>query len=171
MKAKGSTLRSRCSDSYFDEMPPEVRRRAEEWFAKFRDRWEWNLPNWRLAILVGQARRLALNPPSSAWGRSMLAKRGGRALQRSRRERRAISMQEGIALLRAPKKPKKGATPRVGARSRSRLNDERPLFGSPEKVSQSDSMGGPSPEVHAMHTLLDPPGCRCYYCAWPYHER
>jgi hypothetical protein len=29
----------------------------------------------------GQAKRLALDPPTSAWGRSMLAKRGGYATQ------------------------------------------------------------------------------------------
>jgi hypothetical protein len=44
------------------------------------------MPDWRMGILVGQARRLALNPPDSAWGRSMLAARGGPALQRRRRE-------------------------------------------------------------------------------------
>jgi hypothetical protein len=37
---------------------------------------------WRFAILVGQAKWLALNPPDSAWGRLMLAKRGGHAVQR-----------------------------------------------------------------------------------------
>jgi hypothetical protein len=40
------------------------------------------LPPWRFAILCGQARRLALNPPDSAWGHRMLAKRGGLAVQR-----------------------------------------------------------------------------------------
>ena len=40
------------------------------------------MPRWRFAILVGQAKRLALNPPTSDWGRSMLAKRGGYAVQR-----------------------------------------------------------------------------------------
>jgi hypothetical protein len=34
------------------------------------------------AIYCGQAKRLALNPPTSSWGRSMLAKRGGLAVQR-----------------------------------------------------------------------------------------
>ena len=31
---------------------------------------------------MGQAKRLALNPPTSEWGRCMLAKRGGYAVQR-----------------------------------------------------------------------------------------
>ena len=43
------------------------------------------MPPWRFAILVAQAKRLALTPPDSAWGRSMLAKRGGRAVQQTYR--------------------------------------------------------------------------------------
>jgi len=35
-----------------------------------------------ICILVGQAKRLALNPPTSAWGRTMLGKRGGLAVQK-----------------------------------------------------------------------------------------
>jgi hypothetical protein len=49
---------------------------------KILEKWGRDLPPWRFAILVGQAKRLALNPPTSAWGRSMLAKRGGLAVQR-----------------------------------------------------------------------------------------
>jgi hypothetical protein len=67
---------------YFLDLPPEVRRSAYRWLDRFCKRWRGDLPGWRLAILVGQARRLALNPPTSAWGRSMLAKRGGLAVQR-----------------------------------------------------------------------------------------
>jgi len=40
---------------------------------------------WILPILVGQARRLAKNPPTSAWGKSMHAKRGGYAVQQNYR--------------------------------------------------------------------------------------
>ena len=74
--------RDRNPGEYFDELPPDARIRAYEWLTRFRKRWAGNLPSWRLAILVGQARRLALNPPDSAWGRKMLAKRGGLAVQR-----------------------------------------------------------------------------------------
>jgi hypothetical protein len=45
-------------------------------------RWGRDLPQGSFAILVGQAKRLALNPPTSDWGRTMLAKRGGYAVQR-----------------------------------------------------------------------------------------
>lgn len=60
-------------------------RTAEQYLWKFCQRWGNDLPSWRRAILVGQAKRLAVNPPDSAWGRRMLAKRGGLAAQRRRR--------------------------------------------------------------------------------------
>jgi hypothetical protein len=50
--------------------------------SRFCRRWGNDLPSWRYALLVGQAKRLALHPPDSAWGRRMLAKRGGLAAQR-----------------------------------------------------------------------------------------
>ena len=66
---------------YFQDLPWEVQRAARMWLWRFCQKWGGDLPPWRFAILVGQAKRLALNPPSSAWGRSMLAKRGGKAVQ------------------------------------------------------------------------------------------
>jgi len=77
--------RSRNPRGYFQDLPALIQRRAYHWLGKFCKRWGSNLPPWRLALLVGQARRLALNPPTSAWGRSMLAKRGGLAVQRKYR--------------------------------------------------------------------------------------
>ena len=70
---------------YFQDLPWEAQQSACRWLWQFRQRWGRDLPQWRLAILVGQAKRLALNPPTSAWGRSMLAKRGGKAVQRQYR--------------------------------------------------------------------------------------
>jgi hypothetical protein len=70
----------------FDDLPMSLRWKAEGWFAHFCRRWQGNLPGWRRAILIGRARWLALNPPTSEWGRSMLAKRGGYAVQNSYRE-------------------------------------------------------------------------------------
>jgi hypothetical protein len=67
---------------YFNGLPRELQYVAYQWLNKFISRWHRDLPPWRLAILVGQAKRLALNPPNSKWGRSMLAKRGGQAVQR-----------------------------------------------------------------------------------------
>ena len=69
----------------FDDLPLEERWRAEGWLGEFCRRWKGDLPTWRLAILAGQARRLARTSPEqrSQWGRTMLAKRGGYAVQRS----------------------------------------------------------------------------------------
>jgi len=58
---------------YFQDLDWPVRQRAYYWLGVFCKRWGRNLPLWRLAILVGQAKRLAKNPPTSAWGRSKLA--------------------------------------------------------------------------------------------------
>src|SRR5712692_3373806 len=69
----------------FDDLPPHLRARAEVLFQRFCDRRRGRLEPWLRAILCGQARRLAVNPPSSAWGRKMLAKRGGYARQRQAR--------------------------------------------------------------------------------------
>lgn len=74
--------RGRNPKGYFRDLPWEARNKAYWWLHRFVARWGRNLPAWRFAILVGQAKRLALNPPTSAWGRSMLAKRGGLAVQR-----------------------------------------------------------------------------------------
>jgi len=67
---------------YFADLPHPVRERARRWLSIFRRRWHGNLPGWRLGILIGQARRLARNPPASDWGRSMKARKGGYAVQR-----------------------------------------------------------------------------------------
>ena len=72
----------RNPNGYFEDLPWLVRQRAYAWLGYFCKRWRRNLPGWRFAILVGQAKRLAVNPPTSKWGRSMLAKRGGKAVQR-----------------------------------------------------------------------------------------
>lgn len=74
--------RGRNPKGYFQDLPWEVRNRAYQWLFRLCSKWGRDLPAWRFAILVGQAKRLALNPPTSAWGRSMLAKRGGNAVQR-----------------------------------------------------------------------------------------
>lgn len=71
--------------SYFQDLPWDVRQRAYQWlnrFIKRREATHGGVPDWLFAIYVGQAKRLALNPPTSSWGRSMLAKRGGLAVQR-----------------------------------------------------------------------------------------
>jgi len=78
-------FRKRKREGYFQGLPRELQYIAYQWLQRFVTRWRHDLPQWRLAILVGQAKRLALNPPTSEWGRSMLAKRGGLAVQRKYR--------------------------------------------------------------------------------------
>jgi hypothetical protein len=77
-------FRGRNPRGYFEDLPWEAKRRARELLHRFCERWRGNLPKWRFAILVGQAKRLARTTPEerSAWGRKMLAKRGGYAVQR-----------------------------------------------------------------------------------------
>lgn len=70
---------------FFNDLPPEARLRAWWWFGKLCERWRGNLPQWHRAILAGRAKWLALNPPTSEWGRSMAAKKGGYAVQRKYR--------------------------------------------------------------------------------------
>jgi hypothetical protein len=77
--------RGRKKWGLFHGLPREVKHVAHQWLHRFVTRWGRDLPAWRFAILVGQAKRLALNPPSSQWGRSMLAKRGGLAVQKKYR--------------------------------------------------------------------------------------
>jgi hypothetical protein len=69
-------------NGYFNDLPPQARMRAWQLLGKFEAKWRGNLPQWRKAILISQAKRLALNPPTSEWGRSMRAKKGGYAVQR-----------------------------------------------------------------------------------------
>jgi hypothetical protein len=78
-------FRGRNPRGYFQDLPWETRQRAYEWLNKFVTRRKVRLgfvPRWLFAIYVGQAKRLALNPPTATWGRSMLARRGGYAVQR-----------------------------------------------------------------------------------------
>jgi len=74
-------FRRHGGSGYFHGLPTEVQYVAYRWLDKFIAKWRYDLPSWRLAILVGQAKRLALNPPTSKWGRCMLAMRGGLAAQ------------------------------------------------------------------------------------------
>ena len=87
MKILGFARRPRrYKRDLFDDLPLEIRWRAEGWLAEFCRRWKGNLPSWRRAILIGRARWLALNPPTSEWGRAMLARLGGLRVQELYRE-------------------------------------------------------------------------------------
>jgi len=88
MKIEGlSNYRGRNPHGYFQDLPWKVRQRAYAWLSRFLKRHPY-CPRWRFAILVGQAKRLALmsDDELSAWGRSMQAKHGGYAVQRRYRQ-------------------------------------------------------------------------------------
>ena len=77
-------------DSYRKPAPPgspfaaltwPQQRAAEQLLWKWCMKWGADLPPWRLAILVSRARRLALHPLTSAWGKRMRCRRGGLAAQ------------------------------------------------------------------------------------------
>jgi hypothetical protein len=78
-------FRGRNPRGYFEDLSWDVRQRVYAWLDKFVARRTTRfgyVPRWLFPIYVGQARRLALNPPTSSWGHKMLAKRGGFAVQR-----------------------------------------------------------------------------------------
>src|SRR6516225_10972123 len=75
----------------FDDLPFEAQQEAMSRYWRSCQKWGRDLPGWRRAILIGQARRWTKTSQEerSQWGRSMLAKRGGYAVQeRYRREGR-----------------------------------------------------------------------------------
>lgn len=93
---------------YFDDLSPYARERAETLLARWRIRWgEHNMPNWRLALLVGQARRLALNPPDGFWARRMAAAKGGHAVQRRYRMEERNPTEAATAARQAAAEPRK----------------------------------------------------------------
>ena len=94
--------RGRNPRGYFQDLPGDVRRRASEWLHRLMQKGRaerGTVPPWLFGIYVGQARRLALNPPTPAWGRSMLAKRGGLAVQRRYRAEGRVGMKHPARLV------------------------------------------------------------------------
>jgi hypothetical protein len=75
----------RNPNGYFQDLDWPIRQRAYARLKFFceraRRRRGW-VPQWLFAIYVGQAKRLALNPPTYEWSRWMNAKKGGYAVQR-----------------------------------------------------------------------------------------
>lgn len=114
--------RNKNPNGYFADLSPLLRRSATNWLTRFLEQRRRNgqaTPLWTFAILVGQAKRLAVNPPTSAWGRSMQAKRGGKAVQRKyRREGRHPTQ---AATLARYWKRKAGQRAKAEAERRERL--------------------------------------------------
>ena len=75
----------RNPNGYFRDLDPKVRQQACAWLHRFCERARrrrGSVPRWLFAIYVGQAKRLALNPPTYEWSRWMNAKKGGYTAQR-----------------------------------------------------------------------------------------
>ena len=73
---------------FFADLTSAQHADALQWLRRFIDgRRAQGLPlqPWLRAIYYGQAKRLALSPPSDEWGRSMRAKKGWYAVQRKYR--------------------------------------------------------------------------------------
>lgn len=68
----------------FADLTWEQQRDAERRFFKSCAKWEGNLPPWRRAILIGQAKRWAKNPPKANFARSLASYHGNNAYTRQR---------------------------------------------------------------------------------------
>ena len=153
----------------FSELPAHMRELAGRILAGLLKRHQGDLPQWRRAILVGQAKSLALNPRDSAWGRSMHAKRGGYAVQRKYwlEGRHPTEKATHVRLLR--QKARKTQQAQVLARGTAspRITAPETAVKANRVINLPNLRPPPSIEARMLHKQLDPPGCRCYYCAWP----
>lgn len=165
----------------FCDLEPDQRQAAIRILRRLFERWKGDLPQWRRAILIGQAKRLALNPPDSSWGRSMLARRGGYAVQRMYRMEGKHPTEKATRVRVLRRKSLSTGQARagngLGATNDKRRHEIYPWSFTPETVRKAHQLKTdrpslpppPSPEARRLHRQLDPPGCRCYYCAWPDH--
>jgi hypothetical protein len=112
----------------------------------------------------------------------MQAKRGGYAVQRRYRAEGRNPTQKATQMRLLQQE----ATSAREARTRASEEQERnrhttyPWDFPPESVVKAHQWiiaadrpnlrPPPSAEARALHKQLDLPGCRCYYCAWPYHD-
>jgi hypothetical protein len=88
VKIEGLKRKPKREGGKFDDLPYELQERAKYWLKRILDkrrRLGKKRTGWVYPLLVGQARRLAKNPPTAAWGRSMAARKGGYAVQQQYR--------------------------------------------------------------------------------------
>ena len=69
----------------FADLTWAQQRAAEQWLFKFCEKWKHDLPNWRRAILIGVAKRLAVNPPKPGFGKALHRIYTGQCAQRKYR--------------------------------------------------------------------------------------
>ncbi len=158
-------------ECYFLHLPVPLRGRARHWLKELLRRRSprgQSTPDWCFAILVGQAKRLALNRPTSEWGRSMFGKRGGYAVQRRYRAEGRNPLRDARGKLEpAQSRPAQPAPAPFGVS----LSPSKPPLKGPRPASIPVLPPPPSLEARMLHKTFDPPDCRCYYCAYPNHER
>ena len=85
----------------FSDLTWVQQKAAEQWYWKFCLKWGNDLPPWRRGILIGVARRLAVNPPKPRFGYSLHACQPARALARQCRAAgiehpRIVAMRRGL---------------------------------------------------------------------------
>ena len=93
----------------FSDLTWPQQKAAEQWYWKFCQRWGNDLPNWRRGILIGVARRLAVNPPKPNFARSLATCAGRRSLMR--KIRAAGIPHPGIVALRQWRRNHKNPSP------------------------------------------------------------
>ena len=91
--------RKRLPGGPFSDLSWEQQRVAEQWYWKFCVRWGNDLPAWRRGILVGVARRLAIDPPAVKFGKRLHGARG--AFVANRRARACGFPSFGVAAIQA----------------------------------------------------------------------
>jgi hypothetical protein len=94
----------------FADLTWEQRKAAEAWLYKFCARWGSDLPNWRRAILIGTAKRLALHPPKYHFGHFLHTRLCSNAYVRKYRDAglpypHIVAMQKANAWKRAGRPP------------------------------------------------------------------
>lgn len=163
----------------FAGLPPDVRGCAHRWLERFVSRRRARgklVRGWVFGILVGQAKRLALHPPTSEWGRSMRARKGGYAVQRkyTREGRNPTDRATFVRLVRgghAQSAREFVEAPRDAALSKPGVPNYAPrswvVPGRPGAPPMTVTVGR-KPDQLLPH--LHPQGCQCDYCGWPHHE-
>ena len=110
----------------------------------------------------------------------MLSKRSGHAVQRKYRSegRRPTEKATRIRLLRQKARKAQEAQAKAQEAQALACDTISPWINPPENVAKALRLlinrpnlpPPPSLEARMLHKQLDPPGCRCYYCAYPNHD-
>ena len=125
---------------YFQDLSWEAQRRARNWLWLWCRKWGRNLPQWRFAILVGQAKRLALNPP----------RQRGVVACRPRREVMPRSVAIAWRDVTPLKLPPGYIVPRLGCARKPRSGNAWACHLVPATVSPQETSPGGTGGTHAL---------------------